>query len=381
MFTADDLKAITDAQEGNCVSIFMPTHRTAADIHKDTIRFKNLVRETQETLTNMGVRKVDAQNFTDPLQGLLGDRAFWEHQSDGLAAFLSARLFRYYRLPIGLEELVVVANRFHMKPLLPLVAGDIRFYVLAISQNQVRLLECSRYSVRELDPGPVPKSLAEALKHDDPERQLQFHTGTSTGTGKRPALFHGHGVGVDDTKDNILRYFRQIDRGLCNLVQGKKAPLVLAGVDYLFPIYREASSYGNLFDDGIAGNPEGMSAHELHHQAWRIVEPYFHENESEAVARYNEFQGTDRVTNDLKEVIPAAYYGRVELLFVAVGVQQCGTFDPKNNRVDIREKPEPYDMDLLDFAAVQALTKGGAVFALPPEKVPDGGLLAALIRY
>lgn len=381
MFTADDLKALTDEQEENCISIFMPTHRTAAETQTDTIRFKNLVRETQETLIDMGVKNVDAQNYIDPLQGLLRDRAFWEYQSDGLVVFLSGRLFRHYRLPVGFRELLVVADRFHVKPLLPLVGGDVRFYVLAISQNQVRLLECSRYSARELDLGPVPKSLPQALKYDDPERQLQFHTGTSTGTGKRPALFHGHGVGIDDKKDDILRYFRHIDQGLRKLLQGKKAPLVLAGVDYLFPIYREANSYGNLFDEGIAGNPERMSGDELHSEAWRIVEPYFQKAQSDAVARYDQFRGTDRVTNDLEQVIPAAYHGRVQVLFVAIGVQQWGRFDPQKNLVEIREKPEPQDIDLLDFAAVQALTKGSTVFALPPEQVPNGALLAALLRY
>jgi hypothetical protein len=380
-FNSDDLKTLIEAQAGNCVSIYMPTHRTAADIQKDRIRFKNLVRESAETLVHMGVRNADAQTFIGPLQELLDDRAFWEHRSDGLAVFISDRLFRCYRLPVDFEQLLVAAGRFHTKPLLPLLAGDTHFYVLAISQNQVRLLECSRYSAKELDLGPVPKSLAQTLRYDDPEKQLQFHTGTSTRTGTRPALFHGHGVGVDDRKSDLLRYFRGIDKGLRKLLQGKEAPLVLAGVDYLFPIYREASSYGNLCEDGIAGNPESMSVDALHREAWPIVEPYFRQAELDAVGRYNGLHGQDRVTNDLEEAIRAAYHGRVELLFVAVGVQQWGVFDPKSNVIEIRENPEPDDIDLLDFAAVQALTKGGTVFAMPPEKVPDRALLAALMRY
>jgi len=45
---------------------------------------------------------------------------------------------------------VVVSDRFHLKPLLPLLTGDGRFYILALSQNQVRLLQGTRYSVRGL---------------------------------------------------------------------------------------------------------------------------------------------------------------------------------------------------------------------------------------
>jgi hypothetical protein len=381
MFTVDELEALTEAQDGNCVSIYLPTHRTTAEIQADMIRFKNLVRKTQETLVDMGLRKADARNFVEPLRGLLGDRTFWERQSDGLAVFLSVHFFRYYRLPEEFKELLIVGNRFHTKPLLPLIAGDTHFYVLAISQNQVRLVECTRYSATEIDLGSVPKSLSEALKYDDAERQLQFHSGTSAGAGRRPAVFHGHGVGIDDKKNDILRYFRHIDKGLRKILQGKKAPLVPAGVEYLFPIYREANTYTNLFDEGISGNPEGMSADELHSEAWPMVEPYFQQAQSDALARYNQFRGTERVTADLDKVIPAAYHGRVELLFVATGVQQWGRYDSEKNMVETREEAEPDDVELLDFAALQALTNGGAVFALPPEEMPDGALVAALLRY
>jgi hypothetical protein len=47
--------------------------------------------------------------------------------------------------------LVIVSERFHVKPLLPLLSGDGRFYVLALSQNEIRLLQGTRYSVEQVD--------------------------------------------------------------------------------------------------------------------------------------------------------------------------------------------------------------------------------------
>jgi hypothetical protein len=45
----------------------------------------------------------------------------------------------------------------------------------------------------------VPTSIAEALKYDDPEKNLQFHTGTTGGGGgERSAMFHGQGAGNDE---------------------------------------------------------------------------------------------------------------------------------------------------------------------------------------
>jgi hypothetical protein len=68
-------------------------------------------------------------------------------------------------------------------------------------------------------------------------------------------------------------------------------------------------------------------------------------------------------------------------LFVAIDLQRWGTFDAEANVVDIHEKAEPGDEDLLDFAATHTLLNGGTVYAVKTEKVPDEASLAALFRY
>jgi len=382
----DDLRTLMGKYKGLCVSIYMPTHRVGAGIQQDPIRLKNLLVEAEEHLLASGLRTPDAQELLEPAQKLLQDGLFWQRQSDGLALFLSSEAFRYYRLPFDFDELVVVTDRFHIKPLLPLLSGDGRFYVLALSQNKVRLLQGTRYNVSKVALEGVPESLAEALRYNDPEKRLQFHTSTRTpgGKGQRPAIFHGHGVAsADDPKDYISRYFHQVDEGLQDLLRDEQAPLVLAGVDYLHPIYKEANTYPYLVDEGIEGNPEELRAEELHEQAWAIVQPYFQKAQEEAAAQYRQLAGAGsaQASSDLKEVVPAAYHGRVETLFVAVGTHQWGTFDPDTDVVRLHEKAEPGDEDLLDFVAVQTLANRGSVYAIEPEKVPDGALLAAVFRY
>jgi len=311
----------------------------------------------------------------------LADDFFWRHQSEGLAIFSSPVMFRHFRLPYGFQELVVVAERFHIKLLLSLLSGDGLFYVLALSQNAVRLLQCSRYSVRPVTPEGVPGSLAEVLKYDEAERQLQFHTGTGTGTGKRAAIFHGQGVGIDDVKDNILRYFQQVDRGLHELLREEQSPLVIAGVDYLHSIYRQANSYSYLLQGGIQGNVDEMRAEELQEQAWSVVKPYFEREQLDALNHYREIVGTGLAADDVEQLVWAAYDGRIKTLFVALGVQQWGTLDTEQRKIHLYKKAEPGTEDLLDFAAVQTLIQGGTVYAVEPEKVPSSTPVAAIFRY
>ena len=231
----------------------------------------------------------------------------------------------------------------------------------------------------------VPDGLAQALGYEH-EKQVQFHTSTAapSGKGERPAVFHGQGVTADNhLKDDILLYFHRVNAGVTQALAGERAPLVLAGVDYLLPIYREANSYPYLAKEGILGNPDDARAEELHNQAWTIVEPLLMRARDEAVAQYRQLAGagSERVSDNLEMVVPAAYVGRVDTLFVAVGLQRWGTFDPDTNAVVTREEGGSGRGDLLDLAAVHTISNGGTVYAVEPDEVPGGSILAAVLRY
>jgi hypothetical protein len=384
LLSKSEIERLAEKREGWCVSIFMPTHRAGQEIQQDPIRLKNLLGQAEERLVAVGLRHSEAQSLLAPAQELIPRQEFWRHQSDGLALFLSPTVFQFYRLPFNFEELMVAANRFHVKPLLPLLSGDGRFYVLALSQNEIRLLQGTRYSVGQVDLTDVPESLAEILKWDDPEKRLQWHSRTGNQSNRRAAIFHGHGVAsADDPKDYIRRYFHRIDEGLTKVLAGEAAPLVLAGVEYLLPIYEQVNSYPYLMDGSVTGNPERQSVKDLHQRAWKIVAPLFQQEQQQAAEQYQRLAGggSELVSNELKAVVPAAYDGRVAVLFVGMGLQRWGGFDPQTRTVIIHEIEKPGDVDLLDYACVQTLLSGGTVYAVESDELPDAPSLAAVLRY
>jgi hypothetical protein len=367
------------------VSLYIPTARCGvASTQQNPIRFKNALRQAEERLLACGVRPLETRAILEPAAHLLQHTDFWRRQSDGLAVFLSSDTSRcrFYCLPLAFDELVVVTNRLHLKPLLPLLNGDGQFYVLALSQNDVRLLQCTRYSVTPVELPDIPTSLDEALQRENSPAHVQFYTCTQgRGTVARTALLHGYGIGNEDHKTHLLRYFQQIDRGLHALLRNAQAPLVCAGVDYLLPIYREANTYAGLMDTGIPGNPEGCTAEALHAQAWAIVQPIFAQAQVEARARYQRYAGTGQALNDVPAIIAAACHGRVDVLFVAVGVQQWGTVNTDTGVCQIHQEAAPGAADLLDIAAIQTFVNGGTVYAVAPDDVPGGAPLAAVLRY
>lgn len=385
ILTRTELEQLMRKEQQWCVSIYMPTHRTGAETKQDPIRLKNLLGEAEKHLSARGVSTCDVQKMLEPVSEFLQDSYFWQHQSDGLAIFLSSDNVRSYRLPLNFEELVVVMDHFHIKPLLPLFTGDGQFYILALSQNEVRLLNGTRYSVSEVDIGQVVGSLDEAIPSDDHQVNLQLHSSGAAGgmTGDVSVTFHGQGGGSESAKNDILRYFRLVADGLTEFLQGDQVPLVLAAVEYLLPIYKEANTYPNLIDMVIKGNPELLSADELHKSAWDIIRPLFQAAQEEAVAHYQQLAGqaSERVADTLEKIVPAAYQGRVETLFIAAGVQQWGVYNPVTNEIELHDQIESGDEPLLDLAAVQTYLKGGIVYAVVPEKVPGGTSAAAVLRY
>lgn len=378
-FLRGELKQLMGEHEGPCVSIYLPTDNGTEKFTQAPIRLKNLLAEAEEQLAQSGMRPRELAQMLEPAQKAVEDRFFWRHSAQGLAFFLTPRAAYHYRLPIPFDELAVVTHRFHLKPLLPLLSGDGEFYLLALSQNEVRVMHGSRFRIEELDAGSLPRNLADAMKYDDIEKQFQFRSAAPSGQGKG-SLFHGHGV-ADDDKDRILRYFRQIDSGLQELLGDKEAPLVLAGVEYLIPIYKAANTYAHTLSDAIPGNPEESKPDELHQRAWAIVEPRFTRARESAVAQYQELADTDRTTDSIRDIAPASQHARIETLFVAVGEQEWGRVNPETGNVQLAAGDRQDQEDLLDYAAIQTYVNGGTVYAVRPEAVPADAPAAAILRW
>jgi hypothetical protein len=383
LLTRDELVTLMEDCDALCVSIYMPTYRTSREVLQNSARLKNLLASAEKQLVTQGLRAPLAREWLAPARTLLEDQQFWQYQSDGLAIFISSELFQTYCLPLEFDDLVIVSPQFYVKPLLPLLTGDGKFYLLTLSQDQIRLLQGSRFSITEmsLEGTDVPKSMAEALQYDEPLSQLQFHTQTQDIRGERPGMFHGHGVGKDDEKTNLRRYFQKVDKGLQALLPDEPVPLVLAGVEYLFPIYREANTYPHLIEEGVQGNVEHLNAKALHEQAWAVVQPYFEQVRQEAIVRYQNSQHTDLASSDIRAILPAAHYGRVDTLFVDTEAQLWGTFDPDQDQVNLRGEAEAGDADLINAVATQTLLNGGLVLSVEPGDALNGSPVAAIFRY
>lgn len=380
----DELHDLLEENKDLCISMYMPTHRGGKNNLEDTTRYKIMLGEAEELLSQYGMSLLDITNLLKPAKGLLLEEGtiFRGQQKDGLALFISSKKIRFYTLPISFKQSLSVADRFQIKPLVPLLSGDGEYYVLALSLNKIRLIKCSRFSNEEIQIKDIPQGLDDALKYDDqPQKQTLLRSKTSGGKwGRKGMAFFSTGSGTEEDKEKILRFFNLVNIGLNNSLRDERKPLILAGVDYLFPIFKQTAEYPYIFEKGIAGNPDKLSAEELQQAGWELISPHFLKECRDDAAQYEQYAGTGLASANINEIIPAAEGGRIKALFVDSYAAVWGVYKPDDSSINIYEDKAEQNEDLVEFAIYHTITGGGSVYpieALSGIKVP----MAAVFRY
>jgi hypothetical protein len=363
-----------------CLSLFMPMQRGPDKRQENHIRLKNLYKTIETKLTDRDIPSVHGKQFLDSVETFLVNGRL-PSNSDGMALFSKKDDTQVHFFPHSFAEQVMIDNQFFIKPLLPLLAEDGNFYILALSQNEVQLYRANQEEIETITPTDLPQSLAEALKFDDPEKQQQLHTSTDSplAPGDQPVAFHTHHPD-DQKKSQLRRFFQQVEKSVSAQLAPEDIPLVLAGVDYLLPIYREVNSYSHLLAGEIKGNPERLAEHDLRAQAWEIVRPHFSQASQAALEEFNTLKGSEKVSTDLKEIVAAAHYGRIDTLFAAEDQERWGTFDEQTGQVhqgDSKSKQH----ELTNLASRHTLLNSGTAYVLPGTAMPEGAPLAAIFRY
>ena len=204
-----ELRKLISAETDSCISIYVPTNVNGAAAEQDPARLRDMLNQAEGELTSRGMNARIARMLLEPARKLVRDEIFWRERSSTLAMFIADGGVSAYRLPISAGERLVVGKRFYVKPLLEIDAGNGRFYVLALSENKVRLLEGNRYGMQDVDLPDLPTNLQESLNHYQADRGAQVHSGGQVRQAgaaparKGAAVFHGQG-GVKDTAKNDL---------------------------------------------------------------------------------------------------------------------------------------------------------------------------------
>ena len=385
--TAADLRALLAPHEPPCVSLYEPTHRSyPASSQEDPVRYRNLLHRAEESLRERYPARL-VRPVVEKLERFAGDTDFWIEAVSGLAVFGSADDLKVFKLQQPVPELLCVADRFQIKPLIRAVQRDGRYQLLALTLAEARLYEGTRDTLDPVDLDGLPTTIAEALGPELTEPYMKVTRGSGSGVGSKAPMHHGQGGRKDERPIDRERFFRVIDREILERTSKlSRLPLVLAALPEHQSHFRALSHNPYLVATGIELNPGALTPGELRDAAWRVIEPYFEGRLNALLDAYGEARGHGRGSDRLDEIAAALAQRRVGTLLVEADRQVPGRLDAEQGSVSYATgaqsvAPDPASSDVLDDLAEAALRSGAEVMVLKGARMPSKTGAAALFRY
>ncbi len=375
--TTDNLFSLIARQTPPCISIYQPTHRHHPDNQQDPIRFRNLVRAAEESLAKLYPLS-DSDGWLEPLRELAANHRFWNRARDGLAVFAGPGVLEIFPVQRTLPELAVVADSFHVKPLLRYLQTADRFHVLALTRDSAAVFTGSRYAL-DAEPAPAefPARLEQVAMAERPEPG--FAAAGAGGSGG-PKAVRGHGEGRDDLETE--KYFRAVDRAFSALFSAPTGlPVMLAALPEHQAVFRRVSQNPLLMPVGVVGNPRPLSEEALRQQAWAALEPHYRARLDQLGEDHRTAAARQAGSSDLSDVARAAVAGQVRTLLVEADRVVPGFVDRETGAIRPAGPDSPPAEDMLDDLAELVLGKGGTVVVVPADQMPTGSGLAASYRF
>ena len=363
-----------------CISLYLPTNKRGVEVNEqsDAVKFKNALQEAANRLQTKGWDQGKIKNLLQPGFHLVQNETFWTQLSQGLAVFIADGFFKFIKMPIAPVEDLVVESSFYVTPLVPIITTNEMFYVVVVSKKQVKLFRGDAWGMEYLNVPALNEGLGDAPIIDGGSETTYRLSESNQGISS-----HGHGGGnnVDD-KALIATYLESADDVLWKeVLHDQTAPLLIAGVEYLIPIYKSVCDYKYIWDEALTGSHEYTDTATLYALVREKMQPLFEQKKKKALTIYGNQSGTGLTSTNVDEVVPAAYYGRVAHLFVQKGAHIWGTFDEMANELKLHESETEGGEDLIDNAVEKTLQTGGEVYLVEQGEMPAEAPIAAIMRY
>lgn len=381
LLTTDSLAELAAEQQAPCISLYQATHRSRPGNQQDPIKFRNLVKQLETSLLQT-YSNVETRELLEPFEAIGHDEVFWHHTREGLAVLSAPGLFRIFQLQRPVDDLAIVADSFHTKPLRRFLQSVDHYQVLGLSLQKIQLFEGNRDAIDEIDlVTGVPRTINEALGAELTEPHQTVSSYGGVGHGHNP-MHETHGGKKEEIEDDAEKFFRAVDRAVLeHHSRPSGLPLILAALPEHHDLFRRVSHNPFLMAEGLAINPDVLSIDELRERAWKVVEPQYQARLAELSEEFGQAKSEGLGDDDLSLVAKAATDGRVATLLIEADRQISGRIDEVSGQIEVADQSDPHIDDLLDDLGELVTRMGGDVLVIPAAQMPGGTGLAATYRY
>lgn len=370
--THDDLLRLTSVQDGPCVSIYIPA-MPEKTLH---LEYEALVRRATYLLS-FDPREELRKSLLDTLYNFNPAEPL-SSREQGLAIFVNKHWSGYFLANHELPSKVVVAETFHLKPLIQDLQGDHIYHVLVLSLEEALLLSCDGGRGAEVHTflfhqGQHSNSIH--WKHQDESETVQI-----------PHLkSHLRGRGTQDNqfkrKSGVKLFLRWIEAKIGKEQGYKTLPLFVFSNETLFNAYKEVCTHPGpvLCKIDLAKGTPRMEA--IIHQANVHIQSNINKHKNLSTIEMEDLARQKKVIDDLIKISRAALNGKVKTLFLRDNAEIWGQFHRKSSQITFHEKQtNSKDDDILDDIACEVIRHGGEVIVLTDKDMPTRSMAAAILN-
>lgn len=370
------MKELLARREGPCVSIYLPMRRASPPAAEENPRlFRELLERAEAEMgRTYPVRVVRA--VAEKVRSAVDDTTFWTGDRDGVAVFASADLLRVIDLRLPVDAAALVADMFHVKPLIRELQSARQYHVLTFTQRRVQMyLGTGGSRLVPLDSSKLPQT-------PDVVSKMRMSKAISANADLRTSDTQYPGEGTAPAPVLLETFMRAVDRAVWeNFSRDAGLPLVLCAAESNHAPFRAVSKNVHLLPEGIKLDPAGIDRERLGREAWAIMEPKVLAEVRELKDRFMAAKAHQRGADELGAVAEAVQVGRVGTLMVDGGRSIPGRIDPTTGAFSPGDEGDARVDDVLDDLAERVLRTDGDVLVLPTEMMPNDAALAAIYRY
>ncbi len=341
------------------VTIILRTYRTHPDNLKDGIKLKNMASEARQRLTNE-YDESTAKRLGDKIDKLIDDIDI-SHNLEGLVLFVDDNHAEYIRLPIELNDRIVIDDTFATRSLFRALNVDTRYYLLILSKDKARMLKASSDNV-ELE-------ISEEFPMENKDLQ---------------AASRAEAANAERLTNLQLEFFNRVDKAV-NKIHGEEPhPIYVAADSGTFGAYKKIADKPNtLFGEVTLANKD-VRGTLIIKEVWPAILKQTQERNLNRKKELTAAISSGKILSDYTEIWKALEQNRGQTLFVQEGFYQPARVeaDGKITLIEMAEISDRKDVDdIIDEMIERNSLAGGDVVFLPEKELKEFRGLALIVRF
>lgn len=366
------LKSLLNTKGETCASIIIPTHHYSHERRGDKIELKKAIQQAKEELLR----------HTTPEQYITYETQMdkWVKDLDytrnleGLGMFISPSVKKMVKFLFPVDEKVVVSNSFEVRDVAYTATFSEPYFVLLLSEKDVRLLRGSLDELEEIRDDNFPDVYEDTHEYQKPNR------GSSYAPQANVQSFEGDKSVVE--KMRIGQFFKVIDKHLTPYLN-EKTPLIVVATTEEIALFKHATKHQGNIVGTIKGNYTFMNEAQLSELVFPEYVEYIKSRTPQLIHEFDEGVGFNLGVDGINNIWQAVKEGRGRKLVIEKDFTQEAFLQTGENRLLFKEPIGAHKVvrDIIDDIIETMIDKGGEVFFTDNGQLKDYGRMILITRY